>query len=228
MIKINLLPHRALKRAARRRDFFVMAGASLAASALIVIAGGAVLTGYISNQANRNSFIKDANKNLDNQIKEIATLRSEIDALKARQTAVENLQGDRNLPVHMLEELARLVPEGVYLRSALQDGMRVALNGHAQSNERVAELLRALGNNSIWTERPELIEIRVTGVGNRRLYEFGVNVYLKRPTDKELADGAKDGLNAAAAPANATAPAKAPVQAASTPAAPATPSPAKK
>jgi len=207
MIKINLLPHRALKRAARRRDFYVLAGVSLAASAMIVIAGGAVLTGYISSQTGRNTFIKDANKKLDDQIKEIAQLRSEIDALKARQTAVENLQGDRNLPVHMLEELARLVPEGVFLRSALQDGMRVALAGNAQSNERIAELLRTLGNNSIWMERPELLEIRATGVGTRRLYEFGVNVYIKRPTEKEIADGTK---TATAVPANATAPASAP------------------
>lgn len=202
MIKINLLPHRALKRAARRRDFYVMAGLTFAASLLIVIAGGIIFTGYIANQASRNTYIKDANRKLDGQIKEIAQLRSEIDGLKARQQAVENLQGDRNLPVHMLEELTRQTPEGVYLRSALQDGMRIALNGHAQSNERIAELLRNLGNNSVWLERPELIEIRLVPVGNRRLFEFGINVYLKRPTDKEQ-QAAKAAL-AAPAPAAPT------------------------
>ena len=88
MIKINLLPHRALKRAARRRDFYVMAGASFAASVLIVIVGGVVISSYITTQANRNAFIKDANAKLDIQIAEIAQLRGEIDALKARKQAV--------------------------------------------------------------------------------------------------------------------------------------------
>ena len=227
MIKINLLPHRALKRAARRRDFYVMAGASFAASVLIVIVGGVVISSYITTQANRNAFIKDANAKLDIQIAEIAQLRGEIDALKARKQAVENLQGDRNLPVHMLEELTRHIPEGIYLNSSIQDGMRVALNGYAQSNERIAELLRNLGNNSIWLERPELIEIRLVPVGNRRLFEFGVNVYLRRPNEKEIAEAAAKAAGAAGlrevAAAPATAPAVAAPAAAVTPAAAAAP-----
>ena len=186
MIRINLLPHRALKRAARRHDFYIMAGASLTASILLVFAIAFIITGYITNQNHRNEYIKDANAKLDIQIKEIAQLRTEIDALKARQEAVENLQGDRNLPVHMLDELVKQTPEGIYLRSALQDGMHIALNGHAQSNERIADLLRNLGNNSAWMERPQLLEIRLVNVGGRRLYEFSVIVFLKRPTEKEL------------------------------------------
>lgn len=227
MVKINLLPHRALKRAARRRDFYVLAGLSFAASVLIVVAGGAVISGYIAKQSSRNLYIREANKKLDGQIKEIAQLRSEIDGLKARQQAVENLQSDRNLPVHMLEELTRQTPEGVYLRAALQDGMRVSLNGHAQSNERVAEFLRNLGNNSVWLERPELIEIRLVPVGNRRLAEFGINVSLKRPTEKELQAADSKGAAAPAAPAAAGA-AAAPAKAAPTAPAAASPQPAKK
>jgi len=183
MIRINLLPHRALKRAARRRDFYVMAGVSFGISALLVFAIGFIISGYVTNQNNRNAYIRAANVKLDVQIREIANLRREIDALRARQQAVENLQGDRNLPVHLLDELVKNVPEGVYLRSLRQEGLRVSLNGHAQSNERVSELLRSLGNNSPWLERPELVEIKSVNVGGRRLYEFGANVSVKRPVD---------------------------------------------
>ncbi len=206
MIRINLLPHRALKRAARRRDFYVMAGASFSAAVLMVFAIGFIITGYITNQNQRNQYIKDANTKLDVQIKEIAQLRTEIEALKARQEAVENLQGDRNLPVHMLVELVKQVPEGIYLRSTVQEGMRIALNGHAQSNERIADLLRNLGNNSSWLERPQLLEIRLVNVGGKRLYEFGVIVFLKRPNEKDLKSAAAaTAAKTAGAPAAGTA-----------------------
>jgi len=204
MIRINLLPHRALKRAARRRDFYIMAGLSFGVAAVLVFAIGFIISGYITNQTNRNNYIKAANAKLDIQIREIATLRREIDALRARQQAVENLQGDRNLPVHLLAELVKHIPEGVYLRSIRQDGLHVAMNGHAQSNERVSELLRSLGNNSEWLEAPQLIEIKLVTIGGRRLYEFGANVSVKRPITPEKAAE----LAAAAKKAQAPAPKK--------------------
>jgi len=187
MIKINLLPHREEKRKARRRDFYVMAGLSFAAAVVIVIAVGVVIDTMIANQQERNDFIKAENVKLDEQIKQIATLRQEIDALKARQQAVENLQSDRNLPVHLLDELLKQMPEGVFLKSVVQQNLKVSLDGYAQSNERVAEVLRALGNNSAWLESPELLEIKATNFGkdSRRVYEFTMNVNVKRPKDKD-------------------------------------------
>lgn len=182
-IAINLLPHRALKRAQRRRDFFVLAALVAGASVLLVVLIGGVIQGYVSAQQARNEFIKQENANLDAQIKEVASLKQEIEALKARQTAVENLQSDRNQPVHMLDELVKQVPEGVYLKALKQDGQKVVLSGMAQSNERVSELLRNLANNSPWMERPNLIEIKVGPAPARgpRLYEFSLDVLLKRP-----------------------------------------------
>lgn len=198
MIKINLLPHRALKRAARRRDFYIMLGLSFASAAVLVFAVGFVINGYISDQDTRNTYIRAKNAELDQQIKEIANLQQEIASLRARQTAVENLQSDRNLPVHLLDELVRHVPEGVYLRTVRQNNMRVFLNGHAQSNERVSELLRNLGNNSPWLERPELVEIRLVNVAGRQLYEFGLNVTMRRPPANAKTEPAK---SASAVPA---------------------------
>ena len=131
MIRINLLPHRELKRQARRRQFGVICAIVAAIGAGIVIAVGGVIQSQISGQKESNAFIKKENEKLENDIKEIAKLREEIDSLKARQKAVEDLQGDRNLPVHVLDELVKNTPEGIYLRSIKQTGSRVSLNGLA-------------------------------------------------------------------------------------------------
>ena len=193
MVRINLLPHRAEKRAQRRRDFYVLLGLAFGAAVVVVIAIGFVINGYIGVQTDRNEFIKAENKKLDEQIKEIAALRQELEGLKARQQAVEDLQADRNLPVHLLDELVRQVPEGVYLQSLKQDGLRVALTGVAQSNERVSELLRNVSSNSAWVSAPELVEIKAitTPRDNKRLFQFTINVTINRPRDKTPAPPAR-------------------------------------
>lgn len=197
MIRINLLPHREEKRKQRKAAFVRMLVLSALAGGAVVLAGSGFLAAQIANQTQRNEFIKAENAKLDAQIKEIATLKQEIEALKARQQAVEDLQSDRNQPVYLMDELVKQVPEGIYLRSFKQEGQRVALNGYAQSNERVSELLRNLGNNSPWLERPDLIEIRATSAGQgrdaKRVFEFTVNVGIKRPRDKEQAAQAAQG-----------------------------------
>jgi type IV pilus assembly protein PilN len=156
---------------------------------LIVMGVGAIISTKISHQQERNQYIQAENTRLDVQIKEVANLKQEIEALKARQQAVEDLQSDRNQPVYLMDELVKQVPEGIYLRSFKQAGQRVTLNGYAQSNERVSELLRNLSNASPWLERPDLVEIRAAGVGQgkdaKKVYDFTVNVGIKRPRDKE-------------------------------------------
>ncbi|MEO8600388.1 MAG: PilN domain-containing protein [bacterium] len=196
MIKINLLPHREEARKKRQSDFYAMLGLAGTLAALIVILVGFGIGNKISAQEQRNNFIKTENAQLDIQIKEISSLKQEIEALKARQQAVEDLQGDRNQPVYLMDELVKQTPEGVYLRAFKQDGQRVVLNGYAQSNERVSDFLRNLSNNSSWLNLPELIEIRSTSLGQgkdaKKVFEFTVNVGIKRPRDKvsELADNA--------------------------------------
>jgi type IV pilus assembly protein PilN len=191
MIRINLLPHREEKRKQRKEAFIQLMVLSAIVGAAVVLTVGGIIAAQIASQNQRNEFIKAENAKLDKDIAEIANLKQEIEALKARQAAVEDLQSDRNQPVYLMDELVKQVPEGIYLKSFKQDNQRVALNGYAQSNERVSELLRNLSSNSPWLQRPELIEIRSTSVGqgrdSKRVFEFMVNVDIKRPRDKEQA-----------------------------------------
>lgn len=205
MIRINLLPHREEKKKQRRREFAVMMVLAAFAGGLIVILVGQFIDGLISAQNGRNTFIEAENKKLDEQIKEIASLKQEIDQLKARQQAVEDLQSDRNLPTLMLDDLVRFTPEGIYLRGIKQDGLKVNLTGLAQSNERVSEFLRNLSGATQWINSPELIEIKTQvansgPVSRSKLFEFSLNVNLKRPGAKPAADGKppQDGAKPAA------------------------------
>jgi type IV pilus assembly protein PilN len=191
MIRINLLPHREAKRKQRKAAFVRMLALSAMLGLTIVIGVGAYFATQLADQTQRNDFIKAENTKLDAKIKEIATLRQEIEALKARQQAVEDLQSDRNQPVYLMDELVKRVPEGVYLRSFKQEGQRVVITGFAESNERVSELLRNFSNNSPWLERPDLIEIRSTSIGQgrdaKRAFDFTVNVGIKRPREGDAA-----------------------------------------
>jgi type IV pilus assembly protein PilN len=187
MILINLLPHREAARKRQKDQFFTQLGLSALLGGIVC---GAVFTWYqgqISNQQDRNAFLQAEITRLDAEIKDIAGLQREIASLRARQTAVEDLQGDRNIPVHLLDELVSQLPDGIYLRSMKQEGQSVLLAGVAQSQERVSDLLRNLANNSPWLTRPELIEIvssslAVTARDQRRVFNFSMRVSLKRPS----------------------------------------------
>ncbi len=186
MILINLLPHREERRQQRKRAFFVGIAAAALGGLIVVGLWYSVLQQMTSAQQSRNDFLKAEIARLDAQIRDIANLRAEIDALKARQAAVENLQTDRNLPVYLMDELVRQTPEGVYLTSIRQTNQVIALTGVAQTNERVSEFLRNTLYNSPWLERPELVEIKAVTVAGpnkeqRRLFEFSMRVTLKRP-----------------------------------------------
>lgn len=182
MILINLLPHREAARKRRKEVFFATLGAAMLAGAL---AAGGVYLAYqaqITIQQSRNKVLTDENARLDAQIKEIASLQAEIAALKARQEAVESLQADRNLPVHLLNELVTKLPEGVYVTSMVELNRQVTLRGVAQSNDRIAELLRSLTKESYWLSAPQLVEIvggAVTVAGQpRRVANFVMTMTL--------------------------------------------------
>jgi len=204
VILINLLPHREAARKRRRENFYALLGASAVAGALIAGAAYIWFETQIASQESKNAFLKTEITKLEAEIKEISTLQAEIAALSARKQAVEDLQGDRNLPVHLLNELVRQLPDGVYLTSMKQDNQAVTLQGMAQSNERVSELLRNLGNNSPWLVKHELIEITAGNVAlsardQRRVAKFSVKIGLKRPTELN-----KPAAGASKAPAAAT------------------------
>ena len=213
MILINLLPHREAARKRRREAFYASLG--LAAVFGGVIAGGVFLwyAAQISDQQSKNAVLAQEIKVLEGQIKEISTLQQEIAALRARQQAVEDLQADRNMPVHLLNELVRQLPDGVYVTSVKQENQVISIAGVAQSNERVSELLRNLAGGSPYLTRPELVEIVASNVtlaprDQRRVSSFNMRVRLLRSSEVAKAAAAASGASAPAVPA-AAAPASA-------------------
>ena len=196
MILINLLPHREAARKHRREVFFVTLGLAALAGVLICSVMYSWYLAQLESQRGRNTFLQSEISRLDVQIKDIATLQAEINSLKARQTAVEDLQGNRNLPVYLLSELVRQLPDGVYVSSLKQENQIVLLTGIAQSNERVSELLRNVSNNSAWLSKPELVEITAGTVAlsprdQRRVSNFSMRMEIKRASDpKESASSA--------------------------------------
>ena len=211
MILINLLPHREAARKRRRELFQVSLGASVVLGGLIA---GAVFLWFqaaISVQQGTNVVLDTEIKKLESQIKEIEGLESEIAALRARQQAVEDLQSDRNLPVHLLTELVNQLPDGVYISKMTQADQLVTLNGVAQSNERVSELLRNLASNTPWFSKPELVEIVAGSVAlsardQRRVANFVIRVRLMRASEAEKAAAAKVAETASTVAAAASAP----------------------
>jgi type IV pilus assembly protein PilN len=197
MIRINLLPHREAKRKQKQTAFIAMLVLGGLLGVAVVLLVGGWNASRIAIQEQRNAALSTENAELDKKIKDIATLKEEINALKSRQQAVEDLQGDRNQPVYLFDELVRQTPEGVYLKSFEQNGQRVVLNGYAQSQERVAELLRNLSGNSPWLERPDLTEVKAATLTQnkvvRKAVEFTLAVAIKRARDTEDADDGKDG-----------------------------------
>ncbi|KQP23221.1 PilN domain-containing protein [Pseudorhodoferax sp. Leaf267] len=204
MILINLLPHREAARKARRDAFHVTLGASALVGLLLAAVVYFWFQGQIETQRNRNGFLQSQIQTLDNQIKEIATIEQEIAALTARQKAVEDLQADRNLPVHLLNELVRQTPNGVYITSLRQENQSVTLAGVAQSNERISELLRNLTDSTPWLAKPELTEIvsatlPLSARDTRRVANFNLRVRLMRAS--ELQQTAATPASTASAPA---------------------------
>lgn len=192
MILINLLPHREEARKRRKEAF----QATMFASFLLgLVIAGAIYWWFqmmIADQQTKNSFLQQEIKILEGQIKEIASIEDEIAALRARQKAVEDLQSDRNLPVHLLTELVNQIPDGVYITAIRQSGQTIALQGMAQSNERVSELLRNLSSNTPWLDKPELGEITAGIVSlsqrdQRRVSSFNLKFQLVRASEAQKA-----------------------------------------
>lgn len=204
MILINLLPHREAARKRKREVFFAALGIAALAGGLICGATYSWYLAQIENQRGRNAFLQSEITRLDEQIKEIATLQAEITSLKARQSAVEDLQGNRNLPVYLLSELVKQLPDGVYINSMKQENQNILITGVAQSNERVSELLRNLAKNSPWLSKPELVEITAGTVtlsprDQRRVANFSMRTQVKHAGDQKTPTAASAASAASAA-----------------------------
>ena len=177
--RVNLLPHRAERRARAKKHFALVSGLAAALGLVIVLAVHITYADLISNQDGRNQFLKSEIGKLDKEIAEIDKLKDEIQALLARKQIIETLQADRAQTVHLLDELVKQMPEGVFVKSISQKGMRVQLLGYAQSNARVSTLMRNI-EASRWLGDPELIEVKAGTLDKRRVGEFTLFVSLKR------------------------------------------------
>jgi type IV pilus assembly protein PilN len=181
-VRVNLLPHREERRKRQRQHFFVLAGGTAVIGLLLV---GAMHTFYqrqIDAQVDRNAFLKGEIAKLDQEIAEIDSLKAEIAALLARKQVIETLQRDRAQTVHLLDELVRQMPEGVYLRQLVQKGLRVDIAGYAQSNARVSTLMRNI-DSSPWLEKPVLVEVKSATIDKKRVSDFNMFLFLKRPVE---------------------------------------------
>ena len=179
MVRINLLPHREQRRQARQRQFVSLAIGLAILGVAVVGLGHVVIAAWIENQNGRNKLLQTEIAKLDEQIKEIDRLRDQTQALLARKQIVETLQANRTEAVHLLDQLVRQLPDGVYLKSVKQNGARITLVGYAQSNARVSTLMRNV-ENSPWLTAPDLIEIRSVALDRQKVNEFTLAVQIKR------------------------------------------------
>jgi type IV pilus assembly protein PilN len=187
MIRINLLPHREQAKKARRTQFYTLVGMVVVLAGVIVLLGWTAISGYIANQESKNQMLVQENAKLDKDIAEIKRLKEETLKLLARKKTIEDLQRDRGETVSLMSEMVKQVPEGIYLKSIKQDGMRINMVGYAQSNARVSTLMRNI-ESSPALEKPQLVGIKAIQVGNRRLNEFVLDASFKRAKAEEISD----------------------------------------
>ncbi len=184
MIRINLLPHRELARAARRRQFGILLGIVLATGVVVVVLGHTFIAARQSNQEARNAFLEQEIAKLDGQIGEIKKIKEQTQALLARKQVVETLQSNRTEVVHLFDQMIRLLPDGLYLKSFKQSGDTITLSGYTQSSARVSTLMRNL-DDSPWFESPALVEIKAATVNNLRANEFVLTIKQTRQMPEE-------------------------------------------
>lgn len=195
MIRINLLPHRAEKRRAQQMQFIVFSVISLVLGGLIVGFVHVAISTQISYQERRNAYLTQEIAGLDKQIEQIKKLREQTQSLLSRKNVVENLQSTRSDVVHLLDQMLRILPDGVYLKSVKQQGYKISLVGYAQSNARISTLMRSI-EDSPWLDSPTLVEIHATTTAGARVSEFSLNFNLTKqaaPADATSAKAGKKG-----------------------------------
>lgn len=186
MIRINLLPHREMRRKHQQQQFFLLLGFVVAIGVVIWFAAHTYLSDRVNEQIARNKYLQEETAKLDKQIEEIKTLKEQIAALLARKQVVETLQSNRSEVVHLLDQLVRQLPEGIYLKSIKQTGNKVTIAGYTQSQARVSTLMRNL-ESSQQLENPGLIEIKAVMQGASRINEFTMNINITRNRQEERA-----------------------------------------
>jgi len=191
MIRINLLPHREEKRKAQQKQMAVITGGMVVLGGLSILAGYMFIGGMIEGQQDNNRYLKAEIAKLDKEIEEIKVLKEKTQSLLDRKKVVEDLQAGRSQAVHLLDQLVRQLPGGMYLKSVKQVDNKVNIQGYTQSNARVSTLMRNL-EASPWMENPQLVEIRAVTVNNLRANEFSLNVQMSAAPKSAESGPAKD------------------------------------
>ena len=190
MIRINLLPHRQLKREQRKKQMAVGAGVAVAIGLVVGLLGHTYLSGRVDTQRMRNAYLAEETKKLDAQIEKIKAIKEQTADLMARKQVVEGLQTNRAESVHLIDQLVRQLPEGVWIKTVKQTGQVVNIVGYAQTNGRISTLMRNF-DSSEWLEKPELVEIKAVALNNNPISEFGMNVRVKRAQVEAPVSGQK-------------------------------------
>ncbi len=192
MIRINLLPHRQEKRAQRKKQMAVGAGIAAGVGLMIGLLGHTYFSGRVDTQRIRNAYLAEETKKLDEQIEKIKGIKEQTADLMARKQVVESLQTNRAESVHLMDQLVRQLPEGMWIKTVKQTGQIVNIIGYAQTNGRVSTLMRNF-DGSQWLEKPELVEIKAVALNNRPISEFSMNVRVKRAHLESSDDGGQKG-----------------------------------
>ncbi len=190
--RINLLPHREMRRKQQQQQFFVMLGVVVATGVAIWFGVHTYLDGVLTNQQARNKYLEGEIVKLDKEIAEINKLKEQTAALLKRKQVVETLQSNRAEVVHLLDQLVRQLPDGMYLKSIRQQGTKVSISGYTQSQARVSTLMRNL-EGSQYLQNANLIEIKAAGQGGQRVNEFTMNIDVTRAAEPDPKKGGRKG-----------------------------------
>jgi type IV pilus assembly protein PilN len=197
MIRVNLLPHREMRRRRQQKEFLLtLAGVVLVGAGIWIVVHTSLTNSY-ENQVGRNQYLQAEITKLDKEIEDIKKLKEMTSQLLARKKVVETLQSNRSDVVHLLDELTRQLPDGIYLKSIKQQGPRVTINGFTQSQARVSTLMRNL-EASPYLENANLVEIKALSQPGARINEFILNVNVARPKEESEQPGKPGGKTAAA------------------------------
>ncbi|MCW8918258.1 MAG: PilN domain-containing protein [Gammaproteobacteria bacterium] len=188
MAHINLLPWREALRKQKKQDFFAVVAIFSGIMIAVVIAAHLYMASLIDNQIARNETLKREITQIDKKIKEIKDLENQKEQLIARMRVIEELQSNRPAIVRLFDELAKIIPEGLYIDSLVQKNGSITITGQAQSNARVSAFMRAL-EESAWFKQPSLEVISSKSAGARKAREFTLRVSQDAPVSQDAVDG---------------------------------------
>jgi len=159
MARINLLPWREWERERRQKEFLGNLAGVLVLAGALVFAAGWMLDNSIEEQQARNKYIEDKITILDRRIAEIADLQRKRQELLSRMQVIQELQGNRPIIVRIFDEMVQTLAQGVHFRSLKMNGNNLAVQGTAESNNRISSLMRNL-DGSDWFAQPNLKSIK--------------------------------------------------------------------